>query len=81
MVHSLMNEKYDAFNRFDFTIEKFAALTVPEENPPQDPGTNVSHFPEPGTATLLLIALGGCQCMRGRRRNSKALGQTGFPPA
>jgi hypothetical protein len=69
MVNPLKSHKFDWFNRFDFTIEKFAAITapVPEENPSGDPDVTGGTLPEPGTALLVLMALGGLQWIRRRR--------------
>jgi hypothetical protein len=67
MVNPLKNSKYDNFHSFDFTIEKVAAVTAPGGDSSDDPGVNVGTFPEPGTAMLVLFALGGMQFMRRRR--------------
>jgi hypothetical protein len=67
MVNPLKNSKYDNFHSFDFTLEKVAAVTAPGGDSSEDPGVNVGTFPEPGTAMLVLIALGGSQFMRRRR--------------
>jgi hypothetical protein len=67
MVNPLKNPKFDAFHRFDFTVEKFAAITEPGGSSSEDPGPNIGTFPEPGTAVLVLTALGGLQFTRRRR--------------
>ena len=54
MVSPLSTQDYDGFNNFDFTIQKL---------------TDIASTPEPGTASLLLIALAGCHTRRRRKVN------------
>ena len=54
MVSALKTQNFDAFNKFDFSVQKL---------------TTVAPIPEPGTASLLLIALAGCHIRRRRKVN------------
>ena len=54
MVSPLSTQDYDGFHNFDFTIQKL---------------TDIASTPEPGTASLLLIALAGCHMRRRRKVN------------
>ena len=52
MVSALNTQYYDLFHKFDFSVQKLTAL---------------APVPEPGTASLLIIALAGCHLRRRRR--------------
>jgi hypothetical protein len=52
MISALKNQNFDAFRNFDFTIQKL---------------TSIAAVPEPGTASLLVIALGGIRFRQPRR--------------
>jgi hypothetical protein len=51
MISAINNQNYDSFKNFDFSIQKLSA---------------VLPIPEPATASLLLIALAGCNLRRRR---------------
>jgi hypothetical protein len=52
MVSALKTQYYDGFRNFDYTIQKLSAVTP---------------IPEPGTISLLLIALAGLHLGQRRR--------------
>jgi hypothetical protein len=54
MISALNTQYYDQFHKFDFTVQKLSA---------------VAPIPEPGTMTLLLIALAGSHVSRRRKGN------------